>query len=361
MRLLHLIWANCRRLLAQPSNIIFLIAVPVGILVFQNVLMSSSGASSTGIVVQNLDRGAYAERVLEKSGLRYETPAADALTPYEGLEDYSAEVLYIFPEDFSERIDAGEMPLIMRYARDDSPLLQSYDNRLDQQVNQEYLGALFEQSRLLSADEFLQDSSVTTKLSIADYEVSFIYVFAMLMIVYFIMLFSSSTGTDLLELREQKVTSRMFVSPNHSIEIMVALAFSYFLLTFISYGVVVSIARYLFDMKQFPLGMTLLIIALMSLFSLSLSLFVAKITKNKSVIQLVPTFYGMLGFVTTLFGLMERTDTGLIAKAAYATPIYWIKEMMINGDILKNTGIILLMSLVLLTAGSYNLRSFVEE
>lgn len=361
MRLVQLIWANCRRLLSQPGNVLFLIAVPVGILLFQNLLMSGSGGSASGLLVQNLDRGPLAEQVLSQVEQPYETVPPDAESPFDGLEDYTADLLYIFPEDFSERIEAGELPQIQRYSRDDSVLFDNYDQTLDQIIKQEYLGAVFEQTGVLTAEQFLQESSITTTLTIADYEVSFTYVFAMLMIVYFIMLFSSSTGTDLMELREQRVMSRMFVSPNTSIEMMIALAFSYFLLTFVSYGVVVTVASYIFDMQQFPLGLTLLIIALMSLFSLSLSLFVAKITKNRSVIQLIPTFYGMLGFVTTIYGLMERTDSGIIAKAAYATPVYWVKEMMINGDILKNAGIILLMSLVLLTAGSYNLRAFVEE
>lgn len=360
MRLLRLIWANSIRLLTQPGNIIFLIGVPVGILLFQNLLMSGDGAGASGLMVQNLDRGVYAEQILEDAGLPYEPLDADA-DPLEGLDNYTAELVYIFPEDFSEQIESGELPAVRRYARDESPLFDSYDSMIDQALKQRYLGVVFEEAGLLSAEEYLADSTIKTTLSINDYEVSFLYVFAMLMIVYFIILFSSSTGTDLLELREQKVTSRMFVSPNRSIEIMVSLAVSYFLLTFISYGLTVVAANFIFDMQEFPIGMTLLIIGLMSLFSLSLSLFTAKVTKNRSVVQLIPTLYGMLGFVTTLYGLMERVDSGPIITAAYATPIYWIKEMMINGDILKNTGIILLMCLVLLTAGSYNLRSFVEE
>ncbi len=76
---------------------------------------------------------------------------------------------------------------------------------------------------------------------------------------------------------------------------------------------------------------------------------------------MVPTFYGMLGYLATLYGLIERTDSGFIVKAAYATPIYWVKEILLRGDVVKNASIILLMCLVLLTAGSYYLRSFAGE
>lgn len=360
MRLLRLIWANCRRLLAQPVTIVFLIALPVGILLFQNMLMTGSGAAGSGILLHNQDRGGYAQSVIERSELSFDT-VQDTQNPFAQLENYSADLLYVFPEDFSEKMEAGKVPVVERYARDDTALFANYDALLEQGIKEEFLATTFQRTGIMTAEEFLHESTVQTKVSIADYEVSFVYVFTMLMIVYFIMLFSSSTGTDLLELREQKVTSRMFVTPNHSFEIMVALALGYFLLTFISYSVVVTVARFVFDMKEFPLGMTLLIVGLMSLFSLSLSLFTAKITKNRTVIQLIPTLYGILGFFTTIYGLLERTDSGIIAKAAYATPIYWVKEMIIHGDILKNTSIILLMSLVLLTAGSYNLRAFVED
>ena len=63
MRLLRLIWANSIRLLTQPGNIIFLIGVPVGILLFQNLLMSGDGTGASGLMVQNLDRGVYAEPI----------------------------------------------------------------------------------------------------------------------------------------------------------------------------------------------------------------------------------------------------------------------------------------------------------
>lgn len=357
MRFLRLVYANIRRLLAQPINLLMIILLPALILVFQNIILS--GDSNVGLsLVVNEDLGEYGKTLLEGSKLDYTTmeTRGEALGK---LEDYESEVLYVIPADYSEKLEQGLVPEIERFSVQDTALYQTNDSIISQAVQTQLQSIQFEKYGLSAGDILNTESSVETTLVIADYVVSFDYIFSMIMIVYFILVFSSNTGTDLLELRTQRVTSRMFVTPNSSFEILASLSISYFLLTFVGYGVVVIIARFLFNMKDMPIGMTLLIIGLSSLFALSMSLFLAKITKNKQIISLVPVFYGMVGFLGAVFSFSGQNN--ILTKVALISPPYWFVQMMMYGDILINGGIVLLMTLVLLTAGSYNFQKFVED
>lgn len=356
MRFIQLIYANIRRLLAQPLNIILIIALPALILLFQNILLK--GGSEVGqTVIINEDKGIYAEQMMENLDMGY-TALPTLQEGLDKLETYESETVYHIPADYSEQLEAGHSPKIVRYSTQESTLYQALDNTINQAVLTQVQSKLFADAGI-DGQVILDESTVTTGVTIADYAVSFDYLFSMLMIIYFILVFSTSTGTDLLELRTQKVTSRMFVTPNSSFELLAALSISYFLMTFLGYGIVVIFAKIIFNMDDMPLGMTLLIIALASLFALSMSLFLAKITKSKQVISIVPMLWGMLGFIGVVLSLTGSES--VLTKLALISPMHWFGQMMMYGDILKNGAIILLMTLVLLTAGSYNFQKFVED
>ncbi len=359
MRFLRLIYANVRRLLAQPSNLLMIILLPALILGFQSFIINSGSSSAGKVVVVNEDRGTLSEEALIASEIQFSLVEGGRQAGFERLESYESEVLFVIPKDYSELIQAGRMPKIERYSVNESTLYDLMDQNLTTAVRTQLQETLFDGYGLHAKDILVTESTVKTELKIAEYSVSFDYLFSMLMITYFIIVFSSNTGGDLLELRNQKVTTRMFLTPSRSFETMAALAISYFLLTFSGYAIVSVISYFIFGIKDAPLGMTLLIISLASFFALSLSLFLAKISKNKQVMSLVPVLYGLLGFMGAVLSFMGRDD--LFTKIGYIAPPYWFAQMMMTGEIIKNGGIVLLMALVLLTAGSYDLQKFVED
>lgn len=359
MRFLRLVYANIRRLLAQPSNLLMIILLPALILVFQSFIIQSGSSLAGKVVVINEDKGSLSEEALLASDLRFTLIEDDKQAGLERLESYESEVLFVIPENYTESIRSGQMPKIERYSVNESTLYDLMDQNLTTAVRYQLQEKLFGDYGLEANEILLTESTVKSDLKIAEYSVSFDYLFSMLMIIYFIIIFSSNTGGDLLELRNQKVTTRMFLTPSSSLETMTALAISYFLLTFSGYAIVSVLAYVIFGIQDAPLGMTLLIIALTSFFALSLSLFLAKISKNKQVMSLVPVLYGLLGVMGAVLSFMGRDE--LFTKIGYIAPPYWLAQMMMTVEIIKNAGIVLLMALLLLTAGSYDFQKFVED
>nr|WP_243154546.1 hypothetical protein [Clostridium sporogenes] len=97
-----------------------------------------------------------------------------------------------------------------------------------------------------------------------------------------------------------------------------------------------------------------------SIFSVSSGVFVTRLFQNEAVVALVVNIIGIsTTFVSLYFtGLFISKPSWILLNIGKFTPQYWIFDSIKNSSIFPNIFIIMLMSLVLFTAGNIKVRDF---
>lgn len=97
-----------------------------------------------------------------------------------------------------------------------------------------------------------------------------------------------------------------------------------------------------------------------SIFSVSLGVFVTRLFQNESVVVLVVNIVGISTTFLSLYsmGLSVSKSSWILLNIGKFTPQYWIFDSIKNSSIFPNIFIVILMSLVLFTAGNIKVRDF---
>ncbi len=100
-----------------------------------------------------------------------------------------------------------------------------------------------------------------------------------------------------------------------------------------------------------------------SIFSVSLGVFVTRLFQNESVVALAVNIVGISTTFLSLhsmgfMGLSMSKSPWILLNIGKFTPQYWIFDSMKNSSIFPNIFIVILMSLVLFTAGNIKVRDF---
>lgn len=357
MRLISLTWSHIRRILSDWKSAAFMLLSPAFLLAF-SIFTSTITVDQSHLAVQylNLDTGAYGAQLLEENALLGETADGTLDEQLALLENYEIDVVVVIPEEYSAQLVHGDVPSITYYERESS------DQNL--QVRALFDQAVKEQAKELLYEEYGLSVKSTDTVSVVhraeETEMDPMLMVMVLLGSYFIILFSTSAGSALLEMRENKVSHRLVVSPNHGVSIFVSLALAYFLLTFVPYALSLSSVAWLLTDNVTTIPVLLAIVALMSFFGLSFSLFVAKVVRRKEFVSLIPTFYGMIGFFSTQFVMMGN-DQFIWNMLSYLTPLRFIADMILHGDYLRNGLIIFAMALLFLFAGGFQFQKFIED
>ena len=81
--------------------------------------------------------------------------------------------------------------------------------------------------------------------------------------------------------------------------------------------------------------------------------------KNKTILGLAGTVVPILIIGISLIGTF--IDNAIVKKISYLSPITWVFEIISKQVLFPNVFIVILMSIVLLTLGSYKLEKYVKN
>ena len=179
-----------------------------------------------------------------------------------------------------------------------------------------------------------------------------------LMIIY-ILLNTSSVSGDLSLSRENKMIKRMLLSPNKSLSITSSFLLSHFLVLSTLNILVILMYKKIYGFNQTELVSFIISILLMTLFTISLGISIFRIFKNKIFFGIAGVVIPMLIIGMTLAG--DVMENAIVKKISYLSPLTWVFEIITKQVLFPNIFIVILMSLVLLTMGSYRLEKYVKN
>lgn len=356
MRLIRLTLINLKRSLKNPAILMMTLFLPIVVLF--GVVGPSSKESSLGkIGILDKSSGKYSKDLISNLAEEYsiEELSGEAEDSYNDLRDKKLGIIYEIDENFEKDINNGEIPKVRSYTNEAGMGSVVADNIISDYIN-----------NLLK--EGINDglSTNTVKTVITDkFEVNKEnYILTVLMICYFMMIGGSILTEDIIKLKAQKVLKRTISTGNSDKVILGSLYLSAFILQSVISSIALIISLKLFKIESYNLGEGMLVITLSSLVTTSLIIAATRWLKNQAISSLAIIIFGLLSFGVAMLGsgLQEFDNVPqIINSLSIISPFSWMAQIINEGKIVVPIIVLILMSAVFFTAGSFRLRDYAKE
>ena len=354
MQLGRLVLINIKRQLKNPSILLMTIVMPVIMLLFMNRTTTNEKLEGIGIIDNS--KSNYSKEMVLKIEKEYTVDKLSGQIEdnYNLLRENKLGVIYVIEDNFQKQIEDGKAPKVKSYT-----IETSNGSMMAENIIKNYIFNTLEEK----VTEGLSTNSITTVVQNVKEEKE-TYKMTIIMLCYFMMLGGGIISTEIIKLKEQKVLRRTIATANKDVTILGSLFISSFLLQGI-----VSVVGFIFlaniieiPTNKIPEGS--FIILLGSLITTAVVVAVTRWIKNPVIASLSTIIFGLLAFGLGMLGT-ELTDYNniptSISRISIISPFTWLLRIINTNEIIVPTLIIVLMSLVFFTAGSFRLRQFVKE
>lgn len=356
MRLIRLTIINLRRILKNPT--IFLMSFLLPMIVLYGIVGQNSNDNSLGeIGILDKSSSKYSKKIIDSLSEEYEIENLNGNIEdsYDKLRDKKISVIYVFDEKFDTTIDSGNVPKVKSYSVESG------------------MGSVIAESIITDNINKLLEENINTGLSTNSVEAVIVdknennkadFYMTVLMICYFMMIGGSILTDDIIKLKAQKVLKRTIATGNSDKTILGSLYLSSFIMQSLISIITLFVSIKIFNIENYNLGQGILSIALSSLITTSIILAATRWLKNQGIASLAVVIFGLLSFGLGIIGniLSEFINVPeVIVYLSLLSPFSWISKIVNEGQILAPIIVIVLMSAVFFTAGSFKLRDYVKE
>lgn len=367
MNLLQLILVNIKRMLKSPLRLVFVFVLPIAVILFVNFLISgdsiSSSTSNIKVAYNIEDTGDLWERIYGYSSKAQWIFVNEKEKALELLETNDVTVVYNIPQDFTEKINSYEKPVIEAYKREEGNVVIPMEIEINNRINEFIKEKLLIDKGIISSKDELYALKIETVFERNKKVVSGDMHTTTMMLIYFTILGSVSTVAELMEFKKKNILSRVITTPNSSSMVLGSLILSQLFFQVAANSLVYFLGSiYLqYEIVSFPIILINFILA--GLFSITLSLVMARIFNNEGAGSLVTALVAMITLYLSMFAQesIYSNVPKLIRNLGKFTPQYWIFDSLEKSIFFPNTIIVALMVLALFSAGCYKLKDFVRK
>lgn len=356
MRLIRLTIINLKRVLKNPA--IFFMSLLLPMVVLFGVVGPMSQENSLGkIGIINKSPSKYSEEIIDNLSEKYEVENLEGNIEdsYDRLRDKKLAVIYVLDENFEDNINMGRTPKIKAYSVESGMGSIIAENIITESINkflEEHLNIGLSKN---SVEAIIVDNN---KNNTSDFYMT------VLMICYFMLIGGSILTDDIIKLRTQKVLKRTISTGNSDKTILGSLYLSAFVLQSLMSSITLFISIKLFKIENYNFFNGILTIILCSLMTTATIVAATRWLKNQTIASLAVVIFGLVSFGLGIIGNVLREFVNVPDYLVYLSiisPFSWLGKIINNESIVLPIIIIILMSAVLFTAGSFKLRDYVKE
>ena len=318
----------------------------------------SSGKARTAVIIQ--DQGEHAQELFDAY------PDAEDIAQLEEMDkakknisEQSLDQVYIFPEDFSQKIEAGEVPQITVLTRDASSsgdinfsLYLGKDMR--ERVNKAYLKQEDIEYQGIIGDYKLEveNKDSTSEEGLIGMMLSFSILYG-----------SAFFANDFINLKKNKVLRRGLATPTHGKVLLASNMTGAWLLQVVSNLIALGLVSIFLDVSPKRFVIIGVMILVLSFFSVCLQLLLLRIFKDPSMASFTAMFLTIflmfLGMLSSLKEVLSNLPS-FVFKLSYLSPFHWVEEAISGKSLLLSTAVIFGLGLCLFFSGSSRLEDFAE-
>lgn len=368
MKFLNLIWVNIKKLLKNRSTLLILILVPIGTLAFNWFVNSSpepEGAFRRTRLIHHSETGApgtYLQRVIDRAGLEDVQPEDGMAEAMAELRHYRLLSVIETPPDFERLLAAGQKPVIKLYKVDEGNVTIAQEQAIEAEIN-----AILREVKLApytSDPALLEADLVESVMAAPDDTATMEELMPVLMMMFFMALIMGPISEFMTRLRKNQVLLRLLATANSGPAILGSMFWAFVIVQmfFFSLGLLVLMALFDFTTMNVPLAMLYLLT--MGILNIALSLLITRWVRNEVLITTVASLFPALFFVLYMMGALPIASEAvrtLFGRLNLFNPFYWAIEGIENARLLPNLPVLVLMILVIFTAGSLRLRHYAME
>lgn len=356
MRLIRLIIINLRRILKNPSLILMTFLLPM--IVLYGIVGRNSDDNSLGkLGILDKSSEKYSKVIIDDLSKKYDIELLEGSIEesYNALRDKKIAVTYVFDENFDTTIESGNVPKVKGYSVESG------------------MGSVIAEKIITDNINKLLEENINTGLSTNSVEAVIVnnnesnnasFYMTVLMICYFMMIGGSVITDDIIKLRTQKVLKRTISTGNSDKTILGSLYLSSFIIQSIISSITLIASVKLYKVENYNLGQGVLTIILCSLVTTAIIVAATRWLKNQTIASLAVVIFGLLSFGLGAVGNILDEFTNIPEFMVYLSvisPFSWLGKIVNDGQIFAPSIVIILMSAVFFTAGSFRLRDYVKE
>lgn len=357
MELIRLTFINIKRQLKNPFIIIITLLMPVAMLLLMNGSKGAGNDKIGTIGIIDKSNSSYSQGVINELEERYNISllSGEAEDNLNLIRDNKVGAIYVIDSNFKDLLDRGEMPEVKCYSNGDVNGVILADEAITN-----YTNTILQEN----ISQGLSTKSVKTIVNNEKVSDNSNYIMIVLMLCYFMMIGGSIILEEIIKLKEQKVLRRTIATGNSDKVILGGLFMSSFIIQGVlcSIGLLILIA--ILKPENVNIGGGILAIILASLITTSIIVAVTRWIKNKTLASLSMVIIGLISFTTAMlkWGMDSIENVPkVIDGLSILSPFTWLLKIIDTGSIIVPTLVIILMSIVLFTAGSFRLRDFVKD
>lgn len=365
MKILRLSYVNLKRMSKNKGNLVLMFIMPLAIILGIHFTTSNTDHNLGIDAAFNIeDKGEYGEEILKSVGFEGDIFYNDNGT-LKLLEENKIVALYTIPNDFTEKIKNGEKPQIKTYKKEEGNVTTSLEIKLNDEINNKI------KEEMLLKHNIIKDKGELYKFKgktlIQDEDTSSISgdsYMAILMIIYFIILSSTGIGEEIIKLKKQNILFRAMTTANKGYEIMGSLFLSTLFLLVGSNLLVLILTKIIMGYSIKSLFVVFLNIVLASMFSITLTIFLIRISEDLTFVSMTTAIYSVASFFLSMIAASSDFYSDVpnaIINLGKFMPQYWLMDSIENSSLFPNVLVLGLMILALFTAGSYRFKDFVNK
>lgn len=365
MKFLYMVLVNCKRYFKDIKSIAFMFMLPIVVVLLINSISdpkSNYKNLNLKVAVINLDNGGLGAKLVEKA----KAPSVynNKEKALEDLKNYNLIALYEIPENFTEEISNNRKPIINSYKLEQGNAAQIFEVQIEQQVNQLFKTEMLKKNNIIKDENNLGQNFVKLQYNMEKKTIPAGDFMPIILIMFFLISFSSNITADLLNLRKGRILERFCSTSNRGYEIMGSIYLSMIIAQIIMYTASFITMKVLFKIQFHNFGILILNIALMSMISISLAIMVNRIFKEQGVGVVVINLISIIMFFLYCAGDMAGNSTKvskIFITLSKFTPFYWSLQSIEKSVLYPNAFVLILIALVFFSAGSIKYSNFAKE
>lgn len=358
MKLIRLVFLRIKQTLKSPSTLVMLVILPVFMAGFMAVSTVDKMTETYTNVAIRLEEGDLKDALKGDYGKFFTEDSLDEIT--RRLSDRKVVAYYEFPHNFLEAYEGKQNPKVKVYSLDGKQKDVVFEAQVENTLKKIVLGEKLYGEGLIDNPKVDFQGESRVRLDYAGVEADGGTMLIFFMLIFFILMNGSIVSADLVDLKKNNVLKRLVGTSNSSYFIMGSLIGAYlvFMIGFNLLAAVVLSGIFGYSLQQFPVFAAN--IAAISFVSVSLALLLFRLLDQPETCLIVGYILALglaaLGFLPTYF----ETNL-LLEKVSYFSPVYWIMESLDKNSFFPQVPIVILMGLVLFTAGSHKLENYVNK
>lgn len=366
VKILRLTYINFKLSVKDIGNFLSMLITPLVLILGLNFIGNKGGyVADTTLAFDIRDEGTYGEEILKEMNIDEKIFYNDEDKAIELLEKSEVVAVYQIPEDFTEKIQNGEKPNIKAFKREEGNTTLAFELKLEDEVNKKIKKEILIKNGIIKdSGEFFNYNRKTEVIKLGEARVDREFALAMVMVIYFIILSSSTIGEKMISMRKQNILSRAMSTANRGYEILGSLCLSILALQVIANFTVVIISKLIIGFSIPSFFIVLANIVLASLFSITFTMFMTRIFENQGVVS----FGAVIFSITSMLLSLVASEASSFPKVPFIiknlgkfTPFYWLMDSVENLKLFPNAIVVFLMILVLFSAGNYKLKNFINR